>query len=208
MIKVALVDDHKIVREGLKQILEDEVNIKVVGEISNGIEVVDYLKDHPCDILLLDMSMPGKNGLEVLADIKAHYPKTAVLFLSMYPENQYAIRAFRAGASGYLCKSNASDELLKAIDKIASGSRYITPELAEIFANQLNNDQMFIHEKLSDREFQVMCMIGKGLAVKDIAADLGLSSKTVSTHRDRILKKMAMGSNAELIKYCIHNDLV
>lgn len=209
MIKILVVDDHTIVREGLKQILEDIPDISVVDEASNGKEVINKVGNKDYDLVLLDISLPGRSGLDVLKQLKTIKPKLPVLMLSMYPEEQYAIRSLRASASGYLTKESASDELIDAIRKVAKGRKYITSSLAEKLAFEMEIDAgKPIHETLSDREYQVMCMIASGKRVKDIAEILSLSIKTISTYRSRILKKMKMKNNAQLTHYAIKNGLV
>jgi len=209
MIKVLIVDDHTIVREGLRQILEETLDIAVTGEASSAQEAINKVKNNDFDIVLLDISLPGRNGLDVLKQLKSIKPDLPVLILSMYPEEQYAIRALRAKAAGYLTKESASDELIKAIRKISQGRKYITSSLAEKLAFELeDNNSYSSHEKLSDREYQVMCMIASGKRIKEIAEALSLSVKTISTYRTRILSKMNMKSTSQLIHYAIKSGLV
>ncbi len=209
MIKILVVDDHAIVRDGLRRILVDTPDIVVADEASNGQEVIKKVGNNNYDLILLDISMPGRDGLDVLKQLKCTNPKIPVLILSMYPEEHYAVRSLRAGASGYLTKQNSSDELIGAIRKVAKGRRYITPSLAEKLAFELGVDARKLpHEKLSDREYQVMCMFGSGKTVKEIAEILSLSIRTISTHRAHILKKMEMKNNAQLTYYAIKNALV
>jgi len=209
MIKVLIVDDHTIVREGLRQILEETLDIAVTGEASSAQEVINKVKNNDFDIVLLDISLPGRSGLDVLKQLKSIKPDLPVLILSMHPEEQYAIRSLRAKASGYLTKESASDELIKAIRKVAQGRKYITSSLAERLAFELeDNASCSYHEKLSDREYQVMCMIATGKRVKEIADALSLSVKTISTYRTRILKKMNMKNTSHLIYYAIKSGLV
>lgn len=211
MINLFVIDDHILVREGLKKILEQgTIDIKIVGEASNGNGVLDELKDTNPDIVVLDIALPGKNGLEVLKDIKERYPKLPVLMLSMHPEERFAIRSLKAGASGYLTKSSISNQLIKAIRKIVTQKKkYISPSVAEQLANRvdLNNNQP-LHESLSDREFQVMCMIGSGKDVNKIAEELSLSIQTVHTYRKRIKDKMRLNSNVEITRYALKNKLI
>ncbi len=209
MIKILIADDHTIVREGLKQILADVPDIKVAGEASSGQETLKKVRSHPYDILLLDISLPGMSGLDVLKQIKCIKPKLPVLVLSMYPEEQYATRSLRAGAAGYLTKESASDELIAAIRRVAAGRRYITTSLAERIAGDwaVPEDKP-LHETLSDREYQVFCLIASGKTAKEISKTLALSIKTVSTHRSRILKKMEMDNNAQLTHYAVKHNLV
>ncbi len=209
MIKVLIVDDHTIVREGLRRILEDTSDIVVTGEASSAQEVVNKVKNNNFDIVLLDISLPGRSGLDVLKQLKSINPDLPVLILSMHSEEQYAIRSLRAKASGYLTKESASDELIKAIRKVAQGRKYITSSLAEKLAFELEDrNSCSSHEKLSDREYQVMCMIASGKRIKEIADALSLSVKTISTYRTRILKKMNMRNTSQLIHYAIKADLV
>ena len=209
MIRVLVVDDHPIVREGLKQILSDTEDILVVDEADSGQAVLDCTSRSNFDVVLLDISMPGRDGLEVLRDLKQLKPRLPVLILSMYPEEHYAVRVLRGGASGYLTKSSAPDELISAIRKVASGRKYISATLAERLTYELDRDASKpLHEILSDREYQVMHMLSTGKSVKDIALELGLSVKTVSTYRSRILEKMNMKNNAEIVLYAVQNKLI
>ncbi len=209
MIKVLIVDDHQIVREGLKQILSETSDIKVLGEGEKGYDALKKLEEREYDVVILDISLPDENGLEILKKIKSQSAHTAVLILSIYSEDQYAIRALRAGAAGYLSKESASDELIEAIRKISRGRKYIPPRLAEKLAIELEFDSsQKPHEKLSDREFQVLCLLASGKTVTDISQELFLSDKTVSTYRTRILQKMNMKNNAQLIRYAIQHKLV
>jgi len=209
MINVIIVDDHLIVREGLKQIISESSDIKVVDEASNGTEALKKVKEVDCDVLLLDISMPGRSGLEILKELKHEAPDLAVLILTMHPEEQYAVRVLKAGASGYLTKESAPDELILAIRKVSKGGKYISSTLAEKLAYDLEIDTgRPPHETLSDREFEVMCMIASGKTVTEIADEMVLSVKTISTYRSRILEKMHMKTNAELTYYSIKNQLV
>jgi two-component system invasion response regulator UvrY len=209
MIKILVVDDHTIVREGLKKILVDTPDMVVAGEATNGEEVIKKVGNNDYDLVLLDISLPGRSGLDVLKQLKCTKPKVPILILSIHPEEQYALRSLRAGAAGYLTKQNSSDELIDAIRRVARGRKYITSSLAEKLAFELEADiRRLPHETLSDREYQVMCMIGSGKTVKEIAEALSLSVKTISTHRDRILRKMQMENNAQLTYYAIKNALV
>ena len=209
MIRILIADDHQIVREGLKQILAETSDMAVVAEASNGQEVLIRLDKNTVDVVMLDISMPGRSGLDILKQLRSDYPKLPVLILSMYSEEQYAMRALRAGASGYLTKDSAPEELIDAIRKIFSGKKYVSASLAEKLAVYLDEGQEKpLHQALSDREYQVMCMIASGKAVKEIASNLNLSVKTISTYRSRILDKMRMKSNASLTHYAIHNQLI
>lgn len=209
MIKVLIADDHAIVRKGLKQIISETPDMAVTDEANDGQEVLDKVRKDNFDLILLDISMPGRTGLDILRELKAEKPKTPVLVLSMYPEEQYAVRVLRAGASGYLTKESAPDELIAAIRKVSLGRKYITPSLAERLALDLDIDtEKPLHETLSDREYQVLCLIASGKTVGEIADRLSLSAKTISTYRARLLEKMNMKNNAELTHYAIQHKLV
>ena len=209
MIKILVVDDHIIVREGLKKILLDTPDMVVADEASNGQEVTKKIWDNDYDLILLDISLPGRSGLDVLKQLKCTKPEVPILILSVHPEEQYALRSLRAGASGYLTKQSAPDELVGAIRKVAKGRKYITSTIAEKLAFELEVDAHELpHETLSDREYQVMCLIGSGKTVKEIAETLSLSVKTISTHRTHILNKMQMKNSAQLTHYAIKNALV
>ena len=209
IIKVLIADDHAIVREGLKQILADTDDIVVAGDAQNGQEAVQLIRKTEAHVLLLDISMPDRSGLEVLKQVKKEKPGIAILMLSMHREDQYALRSLRAGASGYLNKQSAPAELVNAIRLVVSGKKYITPELAQAMANQLDTDQEIpSHETLSDREYQTLTLIASGKTVSDIAAELVLSVKTISMYRSRLLQKMKLKNNAELTHYAIKNQLV
>jgi len=209
-INVLIADDHAIVREGLKQILADTDDIVVAGDAQNGQEAVQLVrKKTEAHVLLLDISMPDRSGLEVLKQVKKEKPGIAVLMLSMHREDQYALRSLKAGASGYLNKQSAPAELVIAIRMVAAGKKYITLELAQTLANQLDEDQEIPpHETLSDREYQTLTLIASGKTVSDIAAELILSVKTISMYRSRLLQKMKLKNNAELTHYAIKNQLV
>jgi DNA-binding NarL/FixJ family response regulator len=209
MIKILIADDHAIVREGLKQILSESADLIVVAEASSGQEVLEKISKSDLDLVVLDIAMPGRGGLDILKEIKTQRPRLPVLMLSMYPEEQYAIRVLKSGASGYLTKESAPSELVMAIRQISQGKKYISPSLAEKLAIDLEiNPDKMPHEILSDREYQVMCMIASGKTLKEIADGLSLSIKTISTYRSRILEKMNMKTNAELTHYAIKNNLV
>jgi DNA-binding NarL/FixJ family response regulator len=209
MIRILIADDHTLMREGLKQILREYSDIIVAEEASSAHEVIGKLWKENYDLILLDIRFPGRSGLDVLRQLKCIKPTLPVLILSMYPEEQYAVRSLRAGASGYLTKESAPEELIAAIRRVAQGRRYITSSLAERLAFELDIDSdKPLHEKLSDREYQVLCLIASGKRVKDIADTLALSVKTISTHRARILRKMGMRNSAQLTHYAIKNNLV
>jgi two-component system, NarL family, invasion response regulator UvrY len=209
VIHCFVADDHAIVRRGLARILEAEPDIKVTGEARDAHEVLALICRQACDCLILDISMPGRGGLEILKELKQARPKLPVLILSMHPEDQYAVRALKAGAAGYLNKDSAPEELVKATRTIVSGRRYVSAQVAEELAYRVNRDSVRSpHENLSDREFQVLCMVASGKSVTDIAEDLALSVKTISTYRARILDKMGMRNDAELTHYAIQEKLV
>lgn len=209
MIRIVVADDHTIVREGLKQILGAAEDFQVVGEARDGHQVMERVRTLEFDLLLLDMSMPGKSGIELIRQVRAERPKLRVLILSMHEEHQYAVRAIRAGASGYLTKESASQQLAEAIRKVASGGAFISAEVAQQLAlGAMPGATGPLHASLSDREFQVFRMIAEGKSISDIAARLNLSVKTVSTHKTNILQKMNMTSQADLIRYAINERLV
>ena len=208
-IKIIIADDHAIVREGLKQIVAEEKDMIVCGEAEDAASLMELLKIEKWSIVVLDINMPGKSGLEALKDIKQFYPDLPVLILSMFSEDQYGLRVIKAGASGYLKKVSAPTELVNAIRKIVSGRKYINPSLAEKLAENLGNEKNnFLHERLSDREYQIMCNIASGKSAEEIAEELSLSINTIYTYRNRILEKMAMKSNVELTQYAIQNKLI
>ncbi|MBL38008.1 MAG: DNA-binding response regulator [Xanthomonadales bacterium] len=208
MIRVLIADDHAIVREGLKRILADDSSVETIAEAADGQEAARLVRLHKPDVVLLDISMPGRSGIDALADIQSASAGTRILILSMHPEDQYAIRCLRDGADGYLTKESAPELLLGAIRKIHSGGKYISPMLAEKLAQNLTGTQQASpHEALSDRELQVLIMIGAGDTVSGIADKLCVSVKTVSTYRARILEKMGMENNAQLMRYAMENGL-
>jgi len=209
MIKILIADDHPIVRKGLKEIIEETPGMKVVDEASNGQELLEKVFKKDINVVLLDISMPGRSGLDILRDMKRQKPKLVVLVLSMHPEEQYAVQALKEGASGYLTKKSAPDELLTALRKVSSGGKYVSSSLAEKLAYALEKDgEKPPHETLSVREYEVMRMIASGKTVTEIARELFLSPKTISTYRARILEKMRMKNNAQLVRYAIKNRLV
>jgi DNA-binding NarL/FixJ family response regulator len=208
MIKVIIVDDHPVVRRGLKQILQEEPDVEVVGEAESAQEAFKIIRTIDCDAVVLDISLPGASGVEILKQLKHEYQKLPVLILSVHPEEQYAVRVMKAGASGYLTKESAPEELVKAIRKIISGGKYISSSLAERLITDIDTSGKPHHEKLSDREFEIMRMIAQGKAIKTIAEELYLSEKTVSTYRTRLLEKMGMTTNAEIISYALKNKLI
>ncbi len=208
-IRILLADDHTMFREGVKQVLSATSDFLVVDEAGTAQEVIEKVPRAKPDVLVLDISMPGRDGIDVLKQLRQLYPHLHVLVLSMYPEDQYAFRSIKAGASGYLTKSKASAELIEAIRRIASGRKYISPDVAEQLADDLSRDsEKLPHERLSDREYQVMRMIASGLTVKQIAEELAISVSSVSTLRSRILAKFGMKTNAQITHYAIKHDLV
>ena len=210
-IRLIVVDDHAIVRRGIVQVLSEFPDADIVAQASDYGELRSELKKHgEPDVLVMDVGLPGKNGIEILKSLRADYPKLKVLIVSMYPEDQYAVRAFRAGAFGYLNKASAPDKLLEALAHVVAGRKYVTPEIAQALIENLNapEDDVAPHEKLSDREFQTLKLIASGKRLADIAEQLALSPKTVSVYRARILEKMGMSNNAELTHYAIKNQLV
>jgi DNA-binding NarL/FixJ family response regulator len=208
-IKIIIADDHAILRAGLKQVLSESDSLEVIGEAKNASEAIKLGCKTDADVMLLDIAMPDRNGMEALKYIKRENSHIAILMLSMHKEDQYAIRALKSGAAGYLCKQSAASELVDAIHTVAKGKKYISLEVAEMLANQLDLDNTEApHDRLSDREFQTMTMIASGLSVGDIAENLLLSVKTVSMYRTRILEKMQLRHNADLTHYAIKNMLV
>ncbi|OPY78775.1 MAG: Response regulator UvrY [Syntrophorhabdus sp. PtaU1.Bin153] len=209
MIRILVADDHTVVREGIKQILAGQEDMVVEDEAGNGQEVLQKVTKKVYDLILLDISMPGRSGLEILEELKVMRPKLPVLILSMHPEEQYAVRMLRAGAAGYLTKASAPQELISAIQKVSKGGKYVTASLAEKLAFELDaGAERPRHERLSNREYQVMLMLASGQSVTEIAEELCLSAKTISTYRTRILEKMEMKKNAELTLYAVKNNLI
>ncbi|MBV7535898.1 response regulator transcription factor [Duganella sp. sic0402] len=209
IIKVFIADDHAIVREGLKQILAETRDIVVAGEAENGLDAIKLFRKSECQVMLLDISLPDRNGIEVLKQIKKEKPELSVLMLSMHREDQYAIRSLKAGAAGYLTKQSAPKELVTAIRQVAGGLKYISPALAQELANHVGDDhEAPLHETLSDREYQTLTMIASGKTVGTIAKELSLSVKTVSEYRARLLVKMKLKNSAELTHYAIKNQLI
>ena len=208
MIRVLLADDHPVVRAGLRQILAEASDISVVGEAGDGPGVVEQAAAARPDVIVLDVSMPGTGFITLVKNLRRNHPHMGLLVLSVHPEDQYAVRAFRAGASGYLSKERSPELLLAAIRKVASGGRYVPESVVERLVTRLDRDGGGeLHEALSDREYEVLCLLGGGRTVSDVAADLQLSPKTVSTFRTRILRKMRLRTNAELIRYTLEHEL-
>jgi DNA-binding NarL/FixJ family response regulator len=209
MIRILIADDHAIVRQGLKQIVSECPGMVVAGEAAYGEEALALARKLSYDVAIIDISMPGRGGLDILKDLKAARPSAKIVILSMHPEEQYAIRCLRDGASAYITKANATEELVHAIEAVAAGKRYITPSVAEKLASYIEQDgDRLPHESLSDRELQVFLLLGSGKTVTDISRELSLSVKTVSTYRTRVLGKMHMDTNALLIRYAIQHRLV
>ena len=209
MIRIIIADDHPIVRAGMKQIITEATDLMVADEASDGHKLLHKIKGDNFDVVILDITMPHMDGLDVLKQLKIEKPKLPVIVLSIHPEDQYALRVLKAGASGYVTKASAPDELINAIRKVFRGGKYISPSIAEKLVFQLDADfKEMPHETLSDREYQVLCLLASGKTVTEIADALALSVKTVSTYRARILEKMDMKNNAELIHYAIQNKLV
>ena len=208
IIKIIIADDHPLFRRGLKHALEETPDIEVIGEASNGDSLLSMIKSDNLDMVLLDISMPGKSGLDLLKQLKSEHSKLPILILSVYPEEQYAVRFIKAGASGYLTKESAAEKLAEAIRKIAAGGKYASTAIIEKLAFDFSDSDKPLHETLSDREYQVFGMISIGKSLTEIGVDLSLSVKTISTHRTRILEKMKMKKNAELIHYAITRNLL
>lgn len=209
MVKILIADDHAIVRRGLKQIFAEQADLQVAGEAENAAQVLELVRRQPWDIVVLDLSMPGNSGLDVLKEIKNIRPEMPVLILSVHPEDQYALRALRAGAAGYMTKETAPEELVKAVRKIHAGGRYVSASMAETLAAGLAvESHRPPHENLSDREFQVFVLLASGKTAKETADFLAIGLKTVHTHRDRILKKMGLKSNVDLTQYAHRYKLI
>jgi two-component system invasion response regulator UvrY len=210
MIRLLIADDHPVVRQGLRRIVAEHPGIEVVGEAVDGDEVLASLPRVPADVVLLDIAMPGPGFLQVLQRLRADHPSVAVLVLSVHPEDQYAVRALRSGAAGYLTKDHSPEQLIEAIRKVHRGGRYVSPTLAERLAADLAaaGTQDVRHELLSHREYEVLCLLGSGRTVKEISAELRLSPKTISTYRARLLEKMQATTNADLVRYAAQHGLI
>ena len=209
MNNVLIVDDHAIVRDGIKRIITDLKNFDKIEDAGSGHEAIQKILKKNYNLVVLDISLPGRDGIEILKEIKTIRPKTSVLILSMYSEEMYGVRALRAGADGYVCKESASKDLIDAIQIIQSGKKYISPTLAgKIALNISKNITESLHERLSDREYQIVCKIARGKTISEIAEDLALSKQSISTYRARALEKMSMKNNGELMSYAIKNGLV
>ncbi|HYD59265.1 MAG TPA: response regulator transcription factor [Noviherbaspirillum sp.] len=209
MIRVVIADDHELIREGIKKIIRSSKDMTIVGEAGDIAQAIELVAQRTPDIVVLDISLPGHDGLEGLAEVRRRFPGLPVLILSMYPEERYAVRALKAGASGYITKAMAAEELLKAIRKIMTGGTYLSPRVAELLALDVREPKRAsLHESLTDRELQIVSLIGEGKQVKQIAADLEISISSVNTYRARIFKKMGLSSNAALIRYAVEHGLV
>ncbi|MBY0499011.1 two component transcriptional regulator, LuxR family [Nitrosomonas ureae] len=209
MISVMIADDHAIVRQGLKQILSETDDIKVTGEAETGFQAIKIARQQDFNVMLLDISLPDRNGIEILKQIKKDRPSLAVLMLSMHNEHEFAIRALKAGASGYLNKQSAPAQLVVAIRQVAAGDKYVSPVVAQELANIINSDtDKPLHATLSDREYQTLCFIAAGKTLSEISSEMFLSPKTVSVYRARLLEKLKLTNNSEIIRYAIKNKLV
>lgn len=208
MTRILIVDDHAIVRQGLARILEKQHGMKIIAELDNGIDALNWLRGNDCDIALIDISMPGMNGIDLLKQLREEKPKLPVLVISMYPEDQYAVRLIKAGAAGYLTKGCAPVIMVEAVCQVANGKKYISPAVAEMLANELDeHDGKQPHEALSDREYQIFLQLAAAKTVSEIADSLSLSGKTISTYRSRILEKMHLRNNAEIMHYAVEKQL-
>lgn len=209
MTKVLIADDHALVRAGLRQFLQESGRFATIAEASSGVQALDMLRGARFDLLILDINMPDRGGLDILKHVRAGYPETKVLILSGFPERQYAVNVLKAGASGFLSKESAPDELLKAVNQVLSGRRYVSANLAELLVSELDTDHdKPLHSDLSEREFQIFCKLAQGQSVSEIANELSLSVKTVSTYRTRVLEKMSFKSNADITSYALRNELI
>lgn len=209
MIQVAIVDDHQIVRSGFRELLSEDSTIAITFEAANGDEALAQLRTCPCDVLLLDLSLPGKSGVDVLRAVRQRHPDVKVLILSGFPEESYALAMIKNGANGYLCKDCGQDELLRAIHTVSNGRRYVSVRTAELLADEMSGIRSGVpHDALSDRELQVFLRLARGESVSDIAAQLNLSVKTISTYRSRLTEKLNVSSNAELATYALRHGLI
>jgi len=209
MTRVLIADDHAVVRAGLRQFLETDQSIHEIGEAASGSEALEQLRIGKWDLLLLDINMPDRSGLDILRQVRSTHPETRVLVLSGLPERQYAVNVLRAGASGFLSKESAAEELLRAVRAVLGGRRYVSSALAELLVSDLDGDaQQPAHARLSEREFQILCKLAAGRGVSEIAEELCISVKTVSTYRSRVLQKMSLKTNADLTAYALHSGLI
>lgn len=209
MIRILIADDHAIVRQGLKQILEESREMTIVAEHANGADALRWIRANECDVVLLDIAMPGMNGIDALKQLHEEKPKLPILILSIYPEDQYAVRLIKAGAAGYLTKESAPEVVVEAVNHVAAGKKYISQAVAEMLANEFGTPEGKLpHETLSDREYQIFRLLSSARTVSEIAAALSVSVKTISTYRSRILKKMQLRNNAELMRYAVEKHLM
>jgi DNA-binding NarL/FixJ family response regulator len=207
-MNIVIVDDHQLIREGLKKVLMKESDIKILGEAGNYSELLEQISGKDVDIIVLDLSLPGRSGLDIISDLRSQNIKMKILVLSMHPEERFAIRVLKAGANGYLTKESAAEQLVNALRKIYSGGKFISPKLAEHLASEITSDQKPLHELLSNREFEILRLISFGKTVSQIAVELSLSINTITSYRTRVLEKMNMKTNAELIRYALKHQLV
>ncbi|MBN1152565.1 MAG: response regulator transcription factor [Dehalococcoidia bacterium] len=208
-VRLLIADDHAVVRQGIRQILTDAPEVQIVAEAATGMEALELMRDADVDLVILDLSMPGLSGLDIVRQMRQDRPLVRILVLSVHPEEQYAVRVMKAGASGYLTKDSAPEELISAVRHIATGHKYVTATLAERLALELDNaGDRLPHQSLSDREYEVMLLVAEGLKVQEIADRLSLSVKTVSTYRTRLLQKMRMRNNADVVRYAVREGLV
>jgi len=209
MIRVAIADDHPIVRQGLRRIATEGAKITVTGEAATASELFRLVAGVPVDVVLLDVSMPGSAFVDTVRELREKFPSVRLLVLSVHPEDQWALRALRAGASGYLTKDHSPEQLVEAIHRVARGGKYVSEALAEKLAGLVDLGTLRVpHDQLSDREFEVLCSLGSGMTVKEVAVELQLSAKTVSTYRARLLEKMSLSTNADLVRYVVEHDLM
>ena len=209
MINILVVDDHALIRKGMKQILDDTSDIRVTGEAESGQQAIKMVRENKYDIALLDITLPDKYGIDVLRQLKLQCPSLPILILSMHPDEQYAMRSIRAGAAGYMNKQSAPSQLVTAIRQVASGRKYISGELAEQLANEMANDKQEVtHQILSNREYQTLCLMAAGKSLSEMADIMSLSAKTVSVYRARMLEKMKLRNNAEAVRYAIDHHLI
>lgn len=210
MIKIIIADDHSIVRRGIKEIISAENDLRIVGEAESGEQLLDVLSKHSCDVVVMDISMPGRSGLEVLSHIKKFYPGTKCLILSVHPEEKYGLRVIKAGADGYITKESAPEELINAINKVITGGKYLSPDLTDKIVEEISGDRTTVpaHAKLSDREYEIFLLLAEGKSVSEIAEKFFLSVHTVSTYRGRIIEKMNLKTNADLTYYAVKNKLI
>ncbi len=209
MIRILIADDHMLIREGFKRLIDSEIGLTLVGEVGNGLDALRFIRENELDLAVIDITMPGKNGLELIKEIRAVRPEVKILILTMHPEDRFAVRAMRAGADGYLTKLSAPTDFFKAIQKVMQGGKYVSEAVAEELAFELDPDRKKSgHEALSDREYEVFRLIGEGKNLTEIAKELSLSHSTINTYRSRILEKMNLRNNADIIHYVVRNNLL